>query len=126
MSFVDMNFVENISGWEDQVSSVYDNVLTHGRGFKTKKMRVSAQPLSEVCKDLSSIDILLLDVEGHEISVLESLDWDKYRPAVILTENTGDFYPRKILRDYLQDKKYTLLARIGASDEIYIDRNRSL
>jgi hypothetical protein len=47
----------------------------------------------------------------------------KHHPKVILIENSGEFYPRKILKNYLMKKKYTLVARIGASDEIYVNIN---
>ena len=37
------------------------------------------------------IDLLMIDVEGHEISVLQSIDWKKHRPKVLLVENNGEF-----------------------------------
>ena len=37
--FVVMNYVKNISGWENQVSSVYNNILKRGRGFISKKKK---------------------------------------------------------------------------------------
>jgi len=123
--FVIINYIKNISGWENQVSSIYNNILKHGRGFLSKKKKVKALPLSKICKKIKFIDLLLLDCEGHEIQVLKSLNWMKHHPKVILTENSGEFYPRKILKNYLIKKKYTLVARIGASDEIYVNINQN-
>jgi hypothetical protein len=123
--FVIINYIKNISGWENQVSSIYNNILKHGRGFLSKKKKVKALPLSKVCKKIKFIDLLLLDCEGHEIQVLKSLNWMKHHPKLILTENSGEFYPRKILKNYLIKKKYTLVARIGASDEIYVNTNQN-
>ena len=34
-----------------------------------------------------AIDILNVDVEGHDLSVLQSNDWNKYRPKVVLVES---------------------------------------
>jgi hypothetical protein len=123
--FVVINYIKNISGWEDQVSSIYNNILKHGRGFLSKKKKIKALPLSKVCKHLNVIDLLLLDCEGHEIQVLKSLNWVKHHPKVILTENSGEFYPRKNLKKYLIKKNYSLIARIGASDEIYVNINQN-
>ena len=124
LQFLNIFQVEKVAGWEDQVSSVYNDITKHGRGFKSISKRVQAKPLSEVCKELEVIDILLLDVEGHEIKVLESLDWNRIRPSTILTENNGDYYPRKKLRHFLERRGYSLIARVGAVDEIYIDTYR--
>jgi len=35
----------------------------------------------------STIDFLNIDVEGHEMAVLESNDWERFRPRVIVLEN---------------------------------------
>jgi hypothetical protein len=129
--FVVMNYVKNISGWENQVSSIYNNILKHGRGFVSKKKKVKALPLSKICKNLNVIDLLLLDCEGHELQVLQSFNWREGKggghwPKVILTENAGIFYPRKNLKNYLIKKNYSLIARIGASDEIYVNMNQNV
>lgn len=36
---------------------------------------------------LDKVDILKVDVEGHEFEVLKSFDFDKYQPALIITED---------------------------------------
>ena len=36
---------------------------------------------------MERIDFLSLDVEGHEIEVMRGLDFEKYRPALILVED---------------------------------------
>ena len=113
--------VEKNSGWEDQMSSLHSSAIRHGRGFESCSRVVGALPLSEVCKDLKSFDLLLLDVEGHELNVLESLGLNELRPSVLLTENNGQFFPKKQLRDYLSSFDYKLVALIGSSDEVYVD-----
>ena len=118
-SLVTLNLVKASEGWEDQVSSLHSQVIYHGRGFEVQQLEVPAITLSSVCKGLNHINILLLDVEGHEIDVLESLDWSRIKPCVVLSENTGQFYPRKQLENFMYDKGYRLVARIGSSDDIY-------
>lgn len=50
-------------------------------------------PLSEILKkhlpDGQIIDFLTVDVEGLDIDVLQSNDWKKYRPSVVLVETLG-------------------------------------
>lgn len=36
-----------------------------------------------------SIDLLTVDVEGMDVEVLESNDWDRYRPPVVIVEDLG-------------------------------------
>lgn len=118
--FVDFYKIEKQDGWEDKVSSIYPKILHHGKGFAAEKVTVPAMPLSKLCENLDRIDILMIDVEGHEINVLQSLDWRKNQPSVILAENTGEYFPKKVLENFLIQKGYVLTARIGTEDDIYV------
>lgn len=96
-----------------------------------QKKKVKALPLSKICNNLNVIDLLLLDCEGHELKVLQSFNWGAreegaHWPKVILTENAGVFYPRKNLKNYLIKKNYSLIARIAASDEIYVNMSQNV
>lgn len=57
-----------------------------------KQHQLKTQKLSDVLNDvaqkidLSSIDFLSIDVEGFDLEVLKSNDWNKYRPSFILIE----------------------------------------
>ncbi|MFA6601250.1 MAG: FkbM family methyltransferase [Candidatus Paceibacterota bacterium] len=42
--------------------------------------------LDENIRDGQTIDFMSIDVEGHELEVLKSNNWSKYRPTVILVE----------------------------------------
>ena len=50
-------------------------------------------PLSEILKEYlpqgQKIDFLTVDVEGFDLDVLQSNDWQKYRPSVVLAETFG-------------------------------------
>lgn len=56
----------------------------------TEVKKIQANTLSNVLQNKmpenQEIDLLTVDVEGHELSVLRSLDFDKYRPKVIVLE----------------------------------------
>ena len=50
-------------------------------------------PLSEILSkhlpDGKEIDLLTVDVEGFDLHVLQSNDWERYRPSVVLVETFG-------------------------------------
>jgi FkbM family methyltransferase len=54
---------------------------------------VPTLPLAEVfdrhLPDGQSIDFLDVDVEGHDLEVLESNDWKRFRPRLIVVEDEG-------------------------------------
>jgi len=60
------------------------------------------------------IDFLNIDVEGHEMYVLESNNWNKYNPRIILVEHL-DMEFEEIFTNplylYLKEKNYKLLAK---------------
>lgn len=114
--------VLNDEGWENQISSVHAKTLETGKGFKAKTVFLKTKRLSEVVPEDKKIDLLLIDVEGHEIAVLNTLDWNSNTPDTILIENNGLFFPRKKLQNYLWSRGYRLLARIGTIDDIYVKR----
>jgi hypothetical protein len=52
-------------------------------------IKVPTKTLSSILDEypnLPQIDFMSLDVEGHELSVLEGLNIEKYRPTYILVE----------------------------------------
>lgn len=111
--------VESVDGWETQISSMYESNLKLGKGFTAEKKLVQTQRLSDIPEINRSIDLCLIDVEGHEFKVLDSVDWNSNPPAVFVIENVGEFYPRSRLINYMGKKGYDFVARIGATDDIF-------
>jgi len=116
----DFYSVNNEDGWENQVSSVYEGALQLGKGFTANKVTLPTMPVRQIDKAYRPIDLCLIDVEGHEISVLKSIDWNIQKPRVILCENSGEFYPRQVLVGFLVSKGYAHVARIGSTDDIFV------
>jgi len=54
-------------------------------------VELSARPLVDILDETVAtdtfIDFMSIDVEGHESEVIESNDWDKYRPRVVVVED---------------------------------------
>lgn len=71
------------------------------------------------------IDFLSVDVEGLDLEVLQSNDWQRFRPKVVVAESLSagaDVSQDKIYL-YLQELGYELYAKTGNSI-IFVDRNR--
>lgn len=94
-------------------------------GIITKEKRqVKVETLENLIKDLNLentiIDFLSVDVEGHDLEVLQSNNWDIVRPKVILVEihsNIEDIYNSEIYI-FLKQKGYKLLSYTHLNDYI--------
>ena len=78
-------------------------------------------PLKDIlasASNLSTIDFISIDVEGFEMEVLQSNDWSKYNPEVILIEDTLFKIDQPSLSpvyNFLTDKGYRLFAKTPRS-----------
>lgn len=115
--------VHSVTGWESQISSLYEKNLDLGKGFTADKKIVRTRRLSDIAEIDRQIDVCLIDVEGHEFSVLESIDWQARAPKVFVIENMGEFYPREQLTTFMRDKGYKFVARIGVTDDIFLSKD---
>jgi FkbM family methyltransferase len=61
---------------------------------------------------IDHIDFLSLDVEGYEVEVMEGLNFEKYRPRLILIEDRVRDLQR---HRYLTSKGYKIVRRSGAN-----------
>ena len=110
--------VSNIDGWQNRMSSIFESELKNSK-FLYKKVEVDSVPLRLLIPVGQKVDLILLDVEGAEIEVLDSLNWDLQSPIHILVENTGRLESRRKMNRYLKGRGYRLLARIGFSDQLW-------
>ena len=84
--------------------------LIEKKAIKTRKL---SSVLNEHCSG-KNIDILSIDVEGMELSVLESSDWKQYRPKMLLLEildfdiNHSEKYP---VHKFIVEKGYAIRAK---------------
>ncbi len=82
---------------------------------------VQVRRLSEILSDfndLPAIDILSVDVEGLDLQVLKSNDWDRFRPRIIIAEclsmEIKDISSDAVYR-YLVALNYSAYAKTGHS-----------
>jgi FkbM family methyltransferase len=59
------------------------------------------------------IDFITIDVEGHDLNILRSNDWDKYLPHFILIEGelAYDSLNSNEIYNYLKEKNYQMVAK---------------
>lgn len=59
------------------------------RGMTVIETQVEVLPLAELLQrhEIAAIDLLNVDVEGMDLSVLQSNDWSRWRPQVIAVED---------------------------------------
>lgn len=68
-----------------------------------------------------SFDLLSVDTEGHDLTVLKSNDWSRYRPKVICVETQ----PNLSLHQYLLKLGYGLVKKTPINS-LYVQKNSPL
>tara|TARA_Y100000052_G_scaffold27206_1_gene34177 strand:+ start:255 stop:1841 length:1587 start_codon:yes stop_codon:yes gene_type:complete len=83
------------------------------RTEKVGEHQISVKPLSAVLQEYVSeeqhISFLSVDVEGFELPVLQSNDWQRYRPMFVIAEALSDDAQQQI-NDYLNSVSYIRVA----------------
>ena len=82
-------------------------------GGTIEKKIVHVRKISNVIKEaatLFKIDFLKIDVEGHELEVLKSFDFETYHPQLIVTEDNFKDEDKSV-RNFLASKGYAVIAR---------------
>jgi len=102
---------------QSEVSTLETTVLDEAKkkwNYK-KSRKVITKTLTEILDEHSipnAIDFLSVDVEGYDFQVLNSLDFTKYQPKLILIEmhqfNVADYHANKIVQ-FLIAKGYELV-----------------
>lgn len=82
-------------------------------GGTVTKTIVQVRKISSVMKEatnLERVDLLKIDVEGHELEVLKSFDFEKYKPRLIVTEDNFKDADKSV-RYFLRTQGYKVIAR---------------
>lgn len=105
-----------LNTFDAEVVKLYDN----DKNFQlVEKKKIETQKLSDILenylKNNEQIDFMNIDVEGLDLSVLHSNNWQKFKPLVILIEILNidsiiDIQHHEIYK-YLYDKDYKLFSR---------------
>jgi len=92
------------------------------KGYRLiEKAKIKVQSLATILNGLNeipSIDFLSIDVEGFDLEVLKSNDWDKFNPKIViaecLTARLSDIHSDPVAL-YLNSLNYFIYAKTGYS-----------
>ena len=84
-------------------------------GARIQEISVPYRSLNDILADIEGpIDFITIDVEGHELDVLDGFDLERYRPTVIVTECTYD-RDEDTVGQYLESRGYQRTVTIGCN-----------
>lgn len=87
------------------------------QGSGVREIRVTKRTLDRILKeaDVSRIDFITIDVEGHELEVLRGFTVDVFQPRIIIVEDNSNQVDNRILT-HLEDRGYVFIRRTGVND----------
>ncbi len=99
------------------LNSFSEEVYKNNKSDLTGKKQIPVQPLREILEENvphgTVIDLMNIDVEGLDFEVLESNDWNRFSPKVLVIED-HEFDPEDPLKSktvqFLKNKGYRLKA----------------
>ena len=112
----------------DTLSSFsYSDAKKNCNVFKEKIVKTISIPTKPIIEIFDKyvknreIDLLSIDVEGFELGILHSNDWERYRPNLILIELQNN--TRELL-SYLKAKNYELVYK-NSTNGIFLNANNN-
>lgn len=90
-------------------------------------IQVQVVPLREIMRQYAGgrkIDFMSVDVEGLDLDVLKSNDWEKYRPKIVLAEVLGkdlDELNQGPVAQYMKSQGYSIFAKL-VNTVFFIDK----
>lgn len=98
--------------------------LDRGEGFTGRARQIIDVPATTISALLdkhgvTSVDLLLLDVEGAEVELLRGIDFSRHAPALIVAEDAYDDSVQDYLKLHGYHRKHVLLERRFTRDCLY-------
>lgn len=123
---VTFTLVKDETGWEDMLSFVKETRVVD-YDFEMEDIKVQTRILKNVFdeENITHIDYMSIDIEGHELNAIKGIDFSKVRINVLTIENNsgesvanGDHRITEIM--FKND--YILWGRIIELDDIYVHK----
>jgi FkbM family methyltransferase len=97
--------VETLSTMEAETQRL-DRINKQG-GRELKKITVKTARLTDILlsKGMKDIDFLTIDVEGHEMAVLQGLSFDIISPRIVIIESNPDGFNNEVT-DFMKSASY--------------------
>lgn len=122
--------VHGENDWEDMLSYI-DETAKVDYEYKKESITVKTKLLKNILdnENITLIDYMSIDVEGHELNVLQGIDFKKVRVNVITIENSfggaGEkrHYGDDLIRDTLIQNNFVFWGRIIGLDDIFVHKD---
>ncbi|MDR1636657.1 MAG: FkbM family methyltransferase [Treponema sp.] len=108
--------VETLSGLESEMAPAHKDWIIREQGTveRIKVKTITFGDLMGRYPGISRVDFFSLDVEGAEMSILESIDFSAYRFGLITVENSGETPGEdERLKGFMREKGYGVLLDVG-------------
>jgi len=117
VTFIDVvQGLQMMSGVDSDAFANTKSLIEKDEASQTETYQVETISVMEMVDGRKEVDFMSLDIEGEEIRVLESIDFEALRIRVIAVENA--VVGSSKFRDFLYDVGYRYYDTIGI-DEIY-------
>ena len=111
--FTQMSGIYN-SSYKDSMDRIQNKSYSKINIIKTK-----STPFKKLISSDKIIDFISIDIEGNELDVINSIDFNKYEIKVILLENN---IPQKLnYINFFKERNFSYFDRVGM-DEIYFNK----
>ena len=120
VEFIDVvDGLKQMSGLNKNYYKHSFDIVNNNKKSRIKKYQIETSTFSEIVKNNQQIDYLSIDIEGGELDLLNSIDFEFYNIKLLSVENNT---PKKIdYRELLKKKNFELYDYVGA-DEIYFNK----
>jgi len=116
--------VSYFSGFRDTLSTHWDLISQHCDYEIVQVNTITMQELYAEFQLPAHIDFLSVDVEGGELEIFESIDFQKWSYGLIVFEHNEDDAVRRKVGNILKSNDYLLVGALRC-DDIYISRQLS-
>ncbi len=87
-------------------------------GFESRPIRVATRTLDDILEEANidkPLNFVSIDVEGHELAVLQAFSLERWRPTILLIEDNSNFEDGAV-RAHLSRYGYVPFMRTGVND----------
>ena len=121
----EVEFCEITEGFT-QMSGIYNSSYKDSMDRIQKKsnskinlIKTKSTPFNKIIPNNKIIDFISIDIEGNELDVINSIDFNQYEIKVILLENN---IPQKLSYiNFFKERNFSYFDRVGM-DEIYFNK----
>ena len=108
-----------MSGINDSSFKRNINIISNNQPSKTKSISLKTITFDEIMPKNKDIDYLSIDIEGGEMNLLKSIDFNINKIKVVSVEN--NIPKEQNFKNFFEEVNFTYLDRIG-QDEIFYNR----